>query len=212
MRALIFDFDGLILDTETPEVTAWEEEFARWGVAFPDGWWQSLIGRGADMVEEWPEDLLERLVEGVPREEVLARVNEHRLQRIHAQSIQPGVTELLDLADARGWKLGVASSSKHDWVDTHLARLGLFDRFEAIVCRGDTPRAKPYPDLYIECCRQLDVKPADALALEDSPNGIAAAKAAGMACFCVPNSVTRPLDLSQADRVFESLVHVAAAL
>jgi len=99
----------------------------------------------------------------------------------------------------------VASSSHHRWVDGHLARLGLLDSFEAVLCAGDVPRAKPFPDLYQAACDALGVSPSVALALEDSPNGIRAAKDAGLYCIAIPNPMTSRLDLSHADRIRDSL-------
>jgi HAD superfamily hydrolase (TIGR01509 family) len=206
IRAIVFDFDGLILDTETPEVEAWDAEFARHDLAIPDGWWHNVTGRGPEEVLEWPIDLLERLL-GRPVDEhsVMARVNRIRLEGIAAAEVRPGVVSLLDAADELGVMIGLASSSAHPWVDGHLKRLGLWDRFGPVVCRGDAPRAKPQPDLYLHCCQKLGIEPRHGLALEDSPNGIKAAKAAGMWCVAVPNDVTAMLDLSEADFLHHSL-------
>jgi len=104
-----------------------------------------------------------------------------------------------------GLRLGVASSSTGDWVRGHLERLGIFDRFDCMRCRDDVEHAKPEPDLYIAVLDCLGVTAAEAIAIEDSPNGVAAAKRAGMRCVAIPNSITERLDLSQADMVLGSL-------
>lgn len=195
MRAVLFDFDGLILDTETPELRAWEREFARHGATLPDGYWASTIGRGADQVEEWPLDILQRLVGPLPDAQALEdRVKIERLRAIEANPILPGVRELMEAAIAEGVRVGVVSSSMHPWVDGNLARLGLAHLVEKTTCRGDAPRAKPFPDLYELACARFDLRPDEARALEDSPNGSAAALAAGIPVAVVPNPVTEGLD------------------
>lgn len=199
-KALIFDFDGLILDTETPEVRAWQKIFRSKGAEFPDAWWMNAIGRGAEQITEHPCDILDRQL-GYPclRSEVKAEYEQLRMSTIEASQTLPGVRELIEVAKQAGLKLGVASSSKHAWVDRHLTRLGLFDSFEAVVCADDVELAKPHPDLYISVCALLGVDPTEAVALEDSPNGIKAAKAAGLNCIVIPNPCTIQLNLGEAD-------------
>lgn len=205
LKALIFDFDGLILDTETPEVRAWQKIFRSKGAEFPDAWWMNAIGRGADQITEHPCDLLDRQL-GYPclRSEVNAEYEQLRMSAIEASETLPGIRDLIIKAKEAGLKLGVASSSKHVWVDRHLTRLGLFDSFEAIVCADDVELAKPHPDLYLSVCALLGVDPTEAVALEDSPNGIKAAKAAGLFCIVIPNSCTIQLNLSEADHRVDS--------
>jgi len=206
LQAVIFDFDGLILDTETPEATGWEKEFARHGLSIPDGWWAGLTGRGPEEVLEWPEDLLVRLLgEPIDREATLARVNEVRLAGIEAAQILPGVREVVEQAKELDLEVAIASSSKRDWIEGHMKRRWNPHPFLIMATRERVARAKPQPDLYLLAASELGVPPANCLALEDSPNGIAAAKAAGMICVAVPNSVTKQLDLSQADQVLDSL-------
>ncbi|HWD39843.1 MAG TPA: HAD-IA family hydrolase [Fimbriimonas sp.] len=207
MRALVFDFDGLILDTETPEFTVWTETFHSYGVEMPPDYWTDVIGRGAEQEIERPPQLLFRLTGA---EEVLTPTFYEELRvRIRAaielEQVRPGVERLLWEAKEAGMGLGVASSSKHIWVDKYLKKLGLFERFDHVVCADDVHRAKPFPDLYLQCCSQLGVSSDAAVALEDSPNGLAAAKAAGLFAVVVPNSVTARLDLSAADLRVDSL-------
>ncbi len=206
MRALVFDFDGLILDTETPEFQVWTEVFAEHGVEMPPGYWTQIIGRGAEQEIERPPQLLARLT-GLTLDTQALREERRRriLAKIEGEEIRPGILRLLQEAEEAGVKLAVASSSRHEWVDGFLGRLDLLGRFEHVVCAGDAPRAKPFPDLYLLACERLGVPPSEALALEDSPNGIAAAKAAGLFTVAVPNSVTILLDLSAADARIDDL-------
>lgn len=205
-RALVFDFDGLIMDTETPEVEAWETIFREHGFEFPEEWWVQAVGRGAEQMAETPIHVLERKVgRSLDHEALHAVYEERRMNVINALDALPGVRELIDEAKRSGIALAVASSSKHDWVDTHLTRIGLFDRFDAILCADDVQQAKPFPDLYLAACAALDAEPSRSLALEDSPNGIRAAKDAGLWCITIPNPQTAHLDLSQADIRLETL-------
>jgi HAD superfamily hydrolase (TIGR01509 family) len=202
VHALIFDFDGLILDTETPEFRVWTEVFEEHGVQMPAGYWSHVIGRGAEQEIERPAALLARLTGTYVETEA---AHQERRRRIHElidqQEIRPGIENLLSEAERQGLGIAIASSSPHAWVDRHLAKLGLFERFPAIVCADDVERAKPFPDLYLKACELLNVGPTESVALEDSPNGVAAAKAAGL----FTNSVTATLDLSQADLRIDDL-------
>jgi beta-phosphoglucomutase-like phosphatase (HAD superfamily) len=115
------------------------------------------------------------------------------------------VLEWLDDAELLGLALGVASSSPLAWVEGHLERLGIRSRFRSIVCRTHNRPPKPAPDLYLAALDDLGVAASDTIAVEDSPNGITAAKAAGLFCVAVPNPMTRPLDFSGADLLLDSL-------
>jgi beta-phosphoglucomutase-like phosphatase (HAD superfamily) len=138
-KAVVFDFDGLILDTETPEVSAWDEEFARRGLRIPDGWWEGLTGRGPDEVLEWPIDLLRKMTsDPLDEVDILARINKSRLAGIASAPIRPGVVQLLDQAATLGLHVGIASSSKHEWVEGHLERKELLHRFPIIACHWPT--------------------------------------------------------------------------
>ncbi len=128
--------------------------------------------------------------------------NEHLLAD---QSILPGVESWIESARHLGLKLGIASSSTSEWVDDHLIRLGLRDRFDCLRCADHVQRTKPNPELYVSVLSALNVRPQEAIAIEDSPNGIAAAKAAGLFCVAVPNAVTAALDLPGADLLLGSL-------
>ncbi len=206
MRALLFDFDGLILDTETPEVVMWTKIFERHSVSFPTAYWVNALGRGASEIQEKPLDLLQRLV-GRPLDlaSLKAEYDEGRMELIHAEEPLPGVVELIRSAKVSGVRTAVVSSSRHAWVDGHLSRLGLVEQFDTTVCADDVERAKPHPDLYRLALERLGVSAEAAIALEDSPNGVAAARAAGIFVVAVPNQTTRLLDLTHASSKLETL-------
>ncbi|MCC5951802.1 MAG: HAD-IA family hydrolase [Acidimicrobiia bacterium] len=205
--ALVFDFDGLILDTETSEFETIAAEFATHGLTLDLATWQQFVGR-ADH-PHWL-DQLEALL-GRPlddREAVRARrVTAHRA-RVAQETVRPGVEALLDAAAAQGRPVAVASSSTTSWVEPHLERLGLRHHFEVVICRDHVERAKPWPDLYLAAVAAVDADPARSVALEDSHHGCAAARAAGLACVVVPNTVTRSQDFAHASLVAECLSHL----
>ena len=203
-EAVIFDFDGLILETETPEIRSWEEVFGHYGREYPESYWRFLLGRGAEQVKTQPHELLLQMGVEADAEEV-RRMRGRILSRMLAElEVMPGVIDRIQEAESLGMKLGVASSSKHPWVDGHLERLGLLSRFQAIVCAGDVERAKPFPELYLLACERLEVEPARAIALEDSQNGTRAARDAGLFVVAVPTYLTAHEDMP-ADLVVSSL-------
>jgi HAD superfamily hydrolase (TIGR01509 family) len=209
VEALVFDFDGLILDTEWPEFFTVREEFANHGVVLELEAWQQIVGR-ADH-PHWFDWLETEVGATLERDTIVERRRSRHHAMIAGQQIRPGVTALLDDAAAHGVPVGVASSSTQEWVEGHLERLGLLDRFAVIRCRDHVARAKPDPDLFRAAMDALGVTPARSVALEDSHHGCASAKAAGLLCVVVPNEVTRTQSFDHADLVVESLTEVSLA-
>lgn len=209
MRALVFDFDGLIIDTEVPVYRAWAEVYERHGQRLSPEFWATIIGYGDDRFDPMGE--LERLL-GRPldREALQTTRRARQLEMTIALEILPGVREWRRDAAAMGVRLGVASSSSRGWVTGHLERLGL-DGWDCVRCAGDVERTKPAPDLYLAVLDCLGVAPADAVAVEDSSVGVQAAKAAGLYCVAVPSSLTGGHDFSRADLVLRSLAEVPFA-
>ena len=208
-RALVFDFDGLILETERPDYQSWREVYQAHGQDLSMDVWGDVIGRGASYFDPY-RDLVTRLGHDLDREAVLTRRQVRHRELIAELEILPGVREAVVEANRLGLRLGVASSSSRAWVTGHLERLGLAG-FDCVRCRDDVAHAKPDPELYLAACACLRVEPRDAVALEDSANGIAAAKAAGLRCVAIPNGMTAGLDLSAADLRIDSLAAVPLA-
>ena len=214
LGALVFDFDGLILDTETSEYLSVSATFVEHGIELDRAEWQRIIGTSDH--PHWTEMLEEAL--GRPLEDREALVVRHRDRhtvQVAAEAVRPGVAELLDEAAAAGVPAAVASSSSWDWVGNHVARLGLADRFAHVVTRddvgGDKSRTKPRPDLYLIAAERLGVDPAACVAFEDSPHGVAAAHAAGMTAIAVPGPMTDGMAFPGAARVVPSLAGVGLA-
>jgi HAD superfamily hydrolase (TIGR01509 family) len=209
ISAVIFDFDGLILDTEEPVYRSWLEVYEAHGEELPFERWVQIVGSTTSGFHP-QHHLEERLGRSLPKE-VLDRRIGRRTEMVLAQKLLPGVVEHLEAAKSMGLKLGVASSSTRDWVRGHLARLGILDRFDCLRCRDDVANVKPDPDLYIAVLECLGVLASEAIAVEDSPNGVMAAKRAGLRCVAIPNSITARLDLGQADVLLGSLADVTLA-
>ena len=206
----MLDFDGLIADTEGPEYRAWQETWAEYGHELTLDEWVQCIGTNS--ADSWHPltALAARMGEGFDADEANRRRQARHHPVIHAlREPLPGVVSLLEEAEAAGIPCAIASSSGDDWVPVLLAQVGLADRFAHLSIYDGTCPAKPAPDLYLRACAALGVLPADAVAFEDSPNGIAAAKAAGLRCVAVPHEITRGLDLSAADLVIPTLEGIA---
>ncbi len=209
----MFDFDGLMLDTEGPLVESWRVIYERCGVEplSPAAWAGSLGLDDRDPAKLDPLGRLEQLTGGPIPEELQAERRRIRDEIVDAEPIRPGVEALLDQAERLGVPVGIASSSPSSWIERHLGPRGLLDRFAVVSCAGNGVRGKPDPATYALACERLDATPARSVALEDSPNGIRAASAAGMTCIAVPNGVSRDLDVSHADLVVASLLDVDLA-
>lgn len=209
LRAVIFDFDGLILDTESPEFTSWRDIFAEHGAVLSLEQWAVCIGT-ADVFDPCAH-LESQLGRAVDRDAVRAERRRRSDVLIAAQRPLPGVIERIEEARALGVKLAVASSSSRNWVEGHLERLGLAPHFECVRCSDHVQVVKPDPALYRAAVEALGVAPSETIAFEDSPNGILAAKRAGLFCVAVPNDATRDLDLDGADLCVSSLAAVTLA-
>ena len=208
--AVIFDFDGTIIDTETAQYESVNAEFQRHGVTYDLELFKSGIG-GADH-RHWTE-VLQGLVGPI---DDLAAVQERRLkanyQRVESVELRPGVLEVIEMTERAGLPLSVASSSPSSLVEHHLEARDLRRRFANVSTRDFVEHAKPWPDVFLHAAEQLDVEPRECVVIEDSANGVTAAKAAGMTCVVVPNPITRDADFSGADYVLETLLDFPAEL
>jgi HAD superfamily hydrolase (TIGR01509 family) len=210
ITALLFDFDGLILDTETTEFRVWQAIYREYGQEMlPETWGQVIGGYGISNFDG-AVHLAELLGDGTDVQALRARFRSESDALILQQPVMPGVVDYLDDARRLGLRLAVASSSPHDWVNAHLARLGLADRFDVIICGDDVPpgRTKPHPDLFLKALDALKVKVDEAIVFEDSPNGVTAARAAGIFVVRVPNPITSLLKTDGANLTLNSLAQI----
>jgi HAD superfamily hydrolase (TIGR01509 family) len=207
IKALIFDFDGLILETESQIFQSWQTLYKKLGCQLPFDRWALLIGAAEndiafDPLKELEFQLGDKLEN---QQQILSERHEFESQLILRQEILPGVCDYLENAKRLKLKLGLASSSPKKWVIEHLTRLELINYFECIRTADDVKYAKPDPSLYLETMACLSIKPEQGIAFEDSPNGLIAAKKAGLFTVVVPNDLTRNLPLDQADLRLNSL-------
>jgi HAD superfamily hydrolase (TIGR01509 family) len=204
IKALLFDFDGLILDTEGPVYRSWLELYQAYGCELPFDIFGAMIGTAED-----PFDLLALLEEKIgcalPKAEITRRRHARETALIAVEQVRPGVIETLESARRLGLKLAVVSSSPRRWVESHLTRLGLLDPFERLVTGDTVRRTKPDPELYLAALQALDIHAGQAVAFEDSLLGVRAARAAGIFSVAVPTDLTRRLPLEEADLVLQSL-------
>jgi HAD superfamily hydrolase (TIGR01509 family) len=207
IRALLFDFDGLLVDTESPSYAAWADVYREHGHELTLETWSAAIGT---LDGFRPFDELEaRLGYALDRETVNAARRAAEDAAVELEQLRDGVADYLHEAERLGLARAIVSSSGHEWINRHLARLDLLEGWSCIVAaNGDALRAKPRPTLYLEALERLGVGAHEAVAFEDSPNGITAAKAAGIYCVAVPNPTTVALDVTHADLVLRSLEEV----
>ncbi len=208
VQALIFDFDGLILETELSAYQAWQEIYQEYKCELPLDKWVLCIGGSGEQFDQYSylESLLQR---PVPRAEIRAKAYKRHAELLAGQAALPGVEACIKDAKRLGLKVGLASNSSRDWVSGHLSRLGLHVHFDAIKTGDQVPRQKPHPDLYLAALAALDVSAEQAIAFEDSPNGVRAAQAAGIFCIAIPNELTGQLPLDHADMRLVSLADVS---
>lgn len=200
--ALIFDFDGLLMDTETTSLTSWQYEWQQHELELAaDGFFPN---HGGDPSEDRYAQLAEAVGPGYDRDASHARRSEYRDRLNAALELAPGIGAWLDQARELGLRLAVASSSPRAWVTRLLDQVGQLASFEIVVCGDEVERVKPDPGVYLLALAQLGVAPAQALAFEDSPHGVAAAKAAGLRCVAVPNPHTDPAHFGAADVLLSS--------
>jgi HAD superfamily hydrolase (TIGR01509 family) len=204
VRALFFDFDGVLWDSEVAALQSWQETFAEHGHRMSLDVFATRLGTlgGTDPIDE-----LERLV-GAPidREAIAGRRWDRKMELVRQLKPRPGVLTYIREGRERGFALAVVSTDDMDWILTGLEILGLVEAWDFIECAdGDLTRAKPSPALYLAALDTLGIGADEAIAIEDSPNGIRAAKDAGLYCVAFANQVTRRLDLSAADVQVDSL-------
>ena len=201
--AIVFDFDGVVIDTETPLYWSWEEIYARYGAHLDMDLFAGYIG-GAEYfdfhthLEEQTGLTLDR---GGLMDERRTLYREH----VAGNTVLPGVKRYLSEAKRLGYGTGLASNSDIGWVGSNLRKLGLFNQFDVLKTRDDVARVKPDPEIYLAVVHELRTAPDRAIAIEDSASGVAAAKAAGLFTVAVPNPVTRHHRLDDADIVVDSL-------
>ncbi len=206
IQAILFDFDGLILDTETAIFEAWKHLYQEFGCELDPVAYSGCVGSGRHLFD--PErDLETKAGKRLDWQKLRPGVTAHYRRLIGEADALPGVRDCVRRADELGLRLAIASSSNYRWVHEHLTRLGLFNAFDVIRTRDDVARIKPEPDLFQAALAGLNLPPPAAFVLEDSPNGAIAAERAGIFCVAVPNETTRQLPFPDSAWKIDSLAH-----
>lgn len=210
IRAVIFDFDGLIVDTESIGYLTWTEIYAEHSLELPVERYAQVIGGDFASTSYDPRRELEQLT-GIRFDwdalELKRKARERELR--HSLLIHPGVIDRLQEARALGLGTAIGSSSPRYWIDSWIDQLNLHGHFDHISTMDDTGKVKPDPSIFKHAAQNLGVQPEEVLIFEDSLNGLKAATAAGMRCIVVPGPMTRHLDFTGALRRVSSLTEVS---
>ena len=203
IRALVFDFDGLILDTESALIDAYGDVHAAHGRPFDRAEFIGAVGHADYAFNPWRAF-------GADADAAALETQRQQCNRTRtlAQPVLPGVAALLAAASAAHLRLAVASNSSHSHVEGHLKRLGLHASFEFFACREDAPSPKPEPDLYKLVLAHFGLRGHEVIAFEDSHTGSLAAKRAGLWTVAVPNGLTARHDFAHADSQVASLAEI----
>ncbi len=207
IKAIVFDFDGTVIDTETAWYMAFREIYAQHGVDLTLEQYSQCIGTSLHSFNPY-EYLVTDLHLPLELDELRNSVRRRHAALMEAEKVRPGVEEWLAAARKKGLGIGLASSSAAQWVERFLGQLGLRDYFACIRTADDVARVKPDPELYLQALSCLGVQPHEAIAVEDSPNGVKAAVTAGLQCVLVPNAITKYLRFDEVRHRADSLSDV----
>ena len=205
--AILIDFDGVILDSEWPIYQTWLHVFEREGHELSPEMYIRCIGSDFDT---WsPQTYLEELTgKTYDWDQINTQRQVEIMRELKGSEPMPGARALLQQLEQS--ESAIVSSSSHHWVDEWMEKLNLMHLVNTTVCKGDAPKIKPAPDLFLEAARQLNVNPSDCIVIEDSHNGMHAAHDAGMKVIAVPNRLTNILDFSNAEWSAQSLTDLLA--
>ncbi len=204
IKAFIFDFDGLLVDTETPQMHTWQKLYRDLGAELRPEEWVQCLGTSPDAFDP-VADLMSKTSKSFDKDELKKQFKLLSTQAIENESLRPGIIPLLEQAQNFGIAMAVASSSGKTWVESGLDRVGAGKYFQAVCTAEDVTKVKPDPELFQLALKRLNIGSEEAIVFEDSPMGIRAAKSAGLACVAYPNSISIHLDLSKADLIANSV-------
>ena len=202
VSAVVFDFDGLLMDTESTSLASWRYEWSQWGLSLDEGTF--FADHGGDVTEERYAALAAAAGPSYDRQLSHARRTAYRDRLHHELGLAAGILGWLDGAASLGLRLAVASSSPRNWVAGHLERAGVAEMFEVLACGDEVARHKPAPDVYVLALRRLGVAGSRAVAVEDTVHGVAAARAAGLRCIAIPNPFADRSRFGEANLVLTS--------
>ena len=207
--AVIFDFDGLLMDTESVMLAAWQHEWRQHGLELDvSTFW---VNHGGDVTEDRYLRLAAAVGSSYDRAASHARRTAYRDELNRQLGLRPGLDAWLREAHAAGLRLAVASSSPRQWVRRLLAGIGREAAFEVFACGDEVARPKPSPEVYLLALDRLGIAAGQAVAVEDSPHGAAAARAAGLRCIAIPNPHADPAAFGSPELVLASAAGLSLA-
>ncbi len=207
IRAIIFDFDGTVIDTETAWYIAFRDAYKEHGVDLTLEMYSLCIGTSLQAFNPY-EYLVVNLHLPIDLDSFRQSVHERHATLMDAEKMRPGIMDYLNSARAKRLKIALASSSKLDWVEKFLEKLQIREYFDCIRTANDVEHVKPDPELYLQTLQCLGVTADEAIAIEDSPNGAKAAVAAGVHCVVVPNTITKLLEFERFSQMANSLTEI----
>ncbi len=206
LKAILFDLDGLMVDSEPHSIAAWQAVLAKRNVTLDQPTLARMFGLRLSETAQLLIDLFH--LQDQPAD-LGHEKNEYQITHLDSHvKPMPGLIDLLAEIDRRGLGKAIASSGLRRYVEAVLQTTHLADRFSVVITDDDVTNGKPAPDVFLVAARALHVEPQHCLVLEDAPTGVQAARAAGMTCAAIPNDQTRMLDLSAADYILPSLFAV----
>lgn len=206
-KGIIFDFDGLIIDTETPQFNAFNELFNAYNTELPIELWLNEVGTDSDF--DSIAYLEKKLGVSVDRSKIRKKIKHNIQKKINSQELRENMIEFLDAAKEMDFKIGLASSSNFKWVNHFLKKFAIKGYFDSIKTSNDVELVKPDPELYLKVAEELQLHPTDCLVFEDSVNGLKAAKSAKMTCVVVPNELTSHSNFENYDFKINSMADIS---
>lgn len=197
-----------MVDTESPEFESWNLMYRSYDVELNREIWTNAIGRGRGYFDVY-QHLSDLTGHSIDKNTIQTERQLCYEKLVKPQPLLPGVRTFLDEADKLNVQLAIASSSTHQWIEDHLEPRGVLSRFSVISTADEAKNKKPDPEIYLNAIQRLRIHPENAIAIEDSVNGLTAAKKAGIFCIAVPNLMTQEMDFSQADVRVKSLADVS---
>lgn len=206
IKAIIFDFDGTIIDTETAWYIAFRDAYKTHGVDLTLEQYSKCLGTSLHSFNPYTH-LKTHYNLPIDLQEFKQSVQQQHTEMMIKESIRPGILKLLESAKSQNLKIGLASSSERAWIDKFVKLHGIEDYFECF-CTADTVQnVKPDPELYLQALDKLGVEASEAIAIEDSPNGARAAVAAGIPTVVIKNDITKLLPFSEGHHTIETLAN-----
>lgn len=204
IKAIIFDFDGTIIDTETAWYKVFRDAYQKHGIELTLEKYSECLGTSLDSFNPYTY-LSTHYNISIDLDAFRKYVQQKHIEMMEKEAIRPGILNYLRTAKDRGYQIGLASSSKQAWIDKFVDLLEIREYFECY-CTADTvERVKPFPDLYLQALEKLEVHPEEAIAIEDSPNGARAAVKAGIHTVVIKNAITKQLAFDYGHHTIESL-------